>query len=163
MTEVRQGRLGLAVHAARDIRRGEKILSGWGELTAERTRHSLQVATDTHVIIDSEIQLINHSCEPNCGVLVRLDEQTLEIHALRDIEEGEELSTDYASFEYEIEYMTARCECGTPACRGQITGYRGLPPERRQALGRYIADYLRELDDSPATASLSGACRSDGD
>jgi hypothetical protein len=146
MIEVREGRLGKCVHAARDIAPGEVILTGWGPCSPVRTRHTIQVDHDLHVTIRSPIELINHSCEPNCGVLIRRGVPSLEIHALRAIRAGEELSTDYASFEDEIQYMTGPCLCGTPSCRGRITGYHDLPEHRRAALGPYIAEYLQELE-----------------
>ena len=78
----------------------------------------------------------------------------MEIHALRPIGPGEELTTDYATFESEIRHMPGACLCGSPGCRGKVTGYRGLPEARRAAFGPYIADYLREIDPVPAAASL---------
>jgi hypothetical protein len=146
MIEVRDGRLGKAVHAARANEPGELILRGWGPDVPLRTRHSLQVDHDRHVVIRGPIELINHSCDPSCGVLIRLDDEVMEIRARRPIAQGEELSTDYATFESRIEHMTEPCQCGSPLCRGQITGYWDLPGERRAAYGPYVAAYLRESE-----------------
>jgi uncharacterized protein len=146
MIEVRAGHLGQSVFATRAIEKGQVILRGWGPRVPERTRHSFQVDHDTHVVIRTPIELINHSCEPNCGVWLRKGVPVMEIHALRRIEPGEELATDYATFEYEIEHMTGDCLCGTPSCRGRITGYKDLPEELRDAYGPYIADYLEEIE-----------------
>jgi D-ala D-ala ligase C-terminus/SET domain len=58
----------------------------------------------------------NHSCEPNTAY------EGLNIIALRNIEKGEELTLDYASF-LDNEHMEPfHCRCGTPGCRGLITG-----------------------------------------
>lgn len=146
MFEVREGRLGKSVHAARRIGKGEVILTGWGQTGPVRTRHSMQVDRDLHVIIETPIQLINHSCDPNCGFLVRLEAELVEIHALRDIEAGEELNHDYAAFEDDIQFMTGPCQCMAENCRGRITGYHDLPADRREALGPYIAEYLRGIE-----------------
>lgn len=146
MIEVRDGRFGKGVYAVEPIRPGRLILRGWGERVPKRTRHSFQVDHDTHIEIRTPIELINHSCEPNCGVLVRRDERVMEIHALTAIGPGEELFTDYASFEYEIEFMGEPCRCGTASCRVEITGYRDLPGHRRARYEPYIADYLREIE-----------------
>jgi hypothetical protein len=146
MIEIRDGDLGKAVHATELIEEGRCILRGWGSRISHRSRHSMQVDHDRHVVIPGPIELINHSCDPNCGVLVRPEAESLEIYALRPIAEGEELFTDYASFEYEILHMPGRCLCGTSICRGKITGYKDLPESRKAALGRYIAGYLREMD-----------------
>jgi len=97
-----------------------------------------------HIVINSAIALLNHSCEPNCGLLIRRDEEVMELHTLRPIAAGEELTIDYATFETEIKFMDGPCECGGTSCRGRITGYSGLPAERRAVLGPYVAEYLRE-------------------
>lgn len=144
--EVRPSRFGNSVHAARALREGEVVLRGWGEQVPQRTRHSFQVDFDTHVEIRNEIEIINHSCEPNCGVLLRRGVPVMEIVALRRIEAGEELTTDYASFEYHIEFMPVPCLCGSPLCRGRVSGYRELPPSRRAEYGRFIAEYLPALE-----------------
>jgi len=156
--EVRDGRLGKEVIATRRIEAATTILQGWGRRIPQRSRHSFQVDHDTHIVISSPIGLINHSCEPNCGVLVQRGANILEIHALRTIEPGEELTTDYATFEYEIEFMNDQCQCGSPRCRGRITGYKDLPPERRREYQPYIAEYLEELERQP----LAGAGSTNG-
>lgn len=152
MIEVRDGQLGRCVHATRGIEPGDVILRGWGRRVRQRTRHSFQVDHETHIEIRNPIELINHSCDPNCGVLVRRESQVLEIHALRPIAPGEELTTDYATFEAEIRFMVGRCLCGSPHCRGKITGYKDLPPERRAAFGPYIAAYLIEIETAVSVA-----------
>ncbi|MBV8464170.1 MAG: SET domain-containing protein-lysine N-methyltransferase [Acidimicrobiales bacterium] len=149
MIEVREGRLGKGVYATQVLEPGQLILSGWGPRLPQRTRHSFQVDHDVHILIPTAIELINHSCEPNCGVLLRRGTEALEIHTLRRIEPGEELLTDYATFESEIQFMTGPCQCGAPSCRGRVTGYWDLSPERRRALGPYVAPYLRELELMP--------------
>ncbi len=145
MIEVREGPWGRSVYAARLIEKGEFILGGWGFQVPQRSRHSFQVDHDTHIVIRTPIELINHSCEPNCGVLVKREEQVLEIHALRDIQPGEELFSDYAMFEYHIQFL-GDCLCGSAHCRGQITGFKDLPNDVRDAYGPYIAEYLVEMD-----------------
>jgi hypothetical protein len=146
MIEVRDGRLGKSVLASQPIEKGEIILRGWGHRVPHRTQHSIQVDFDTHILIPSPIQMLNHSCDPNCGVLIRRETEELEIHALRDIQAGDELWIDYATFEWEIKFMTGRCLCGSSICRGSITGYKDMPRNRREAYGPFIAEYLVEMD-----------------
>lgn len=143
--EVRASRLGRGVYARRRIEAGEEVLTGWGE-QVERSIHSFQVGPDTHVRIANEIELINHSCEPNCGILLPLNATLLRVMALRAIEPGEEITTDYATHDYEIEFMPERCSCGSAHCRGRISGYRDLPPDRRAAYGPHVAEYLPLLE-----------------
>jgi len=153
MIEIREGRLGKSVHAARRIEKGEVIFRSWGHTGPVRTRHTFQIDHNTHIKINGPLELVNHSCDPNCGLLIRLDARALELHALRAIEAGEELSHDYAAFEDDIQYMTGDCLCGSSICRGRITGYHDLPADRREALGPYIAGYLRHVE---APVSVAG-------
>jgi len=61
-------------------------------------------------------RLINHSCNPNCEAWVV--GRKIEIHSLRDIEKGEELSFDYG---FDIEcYEDHLCRCGAQECVGYI-------------------------------------------
>jgi uncharacterized protein len=143
--------LGRGVYARAAIDAGEVVLTGWGP-RVPRSRHSFQIGPDEHVRIANEIELINHSCEPNCGVLLPLGAELLQVVALRRVEAGEELTTDYAMHDYEIEFMPAVCLCGSALCRGRVTGYRDLPSERRRAYGRYVAEYLPLLE-----AAVGGA------
>jgi SET domain-containing protein len=146
MIDVRADRFGLGVYARQPLAPGQVILRGWGTVIPHRTRHSIQIDFYHHVVIDSPIQLINHSCEPNCGLLIRRGIESVEVHALRPIAVGEELTWDYATTESAIDFMDGPCLCGSPSCRGRVTGYSDLSPETRRAFGPYIAEHLRELD-----------------
>src|SRR5205807_270275 len=77
---------------------------------------------DLHLVPPSPMKYLNHSCEPNCGLLIRRGVEWLEIHALRDIVAGEELTLDYETFEEEFEAMTGPCLCQSPNCRGRLRG-----------------------------------------
>ena len=55
---------------------------------------------------------VNHSCEANClggGFEFEI--------AVADIDEGEQLTDDYATFGYASELQ---CGCGAPSCRGRV-------------------------------------------
>jgi uncharacterized protein len=151
--EVHECELGKGVRSARAIEPGEVVMTAWGQEVPERTRHSIQVGREAHLLVDTDLRLINHSCDPNCGLLIRREVPTLELHALRPIGPGEALTLDYATFEDEIQFMTGPCLCGAPTCRGRITGFSGLTPERRDALRPYLAEHLLDLD---APVSLAG-------
>ena len=56
---------------------------------------------------------MNHSCNPN-ALSTGWDID----FALRDIEAGEQLTTDYASLNVETSFD---CLCGSPNCRGRIS------------------------------------------
>jgi cyanophycin synthetase len=144
--EVRDGRLGRSVFAARDIAVGETVLKTWGPQVPKRSRHTMQVDVETHVLPDGVTVLVSHSCEPSCGVLVRPTVREIEVRALRPIRAGEEITFDYATFEYEVENVAAPCLCGSAKCRGKVPGFRHLPADVKARYGEYIAEYLRVLD-----------------
>ncbi len=144
--EVRESRLGESVYAAQPFQAGDVILTGVGPITSERTKHSIQIAQDLHVDTPHPIRLLNHSCDPNCGILIRTGDPYLEIHALREIEEGEELTLDYETFETEFRALTGPCLCLSSNCRGKLRGYAYLPQKRREFFGKYVAEYLRGSD-----------------
>ena len=144
LLEVRTGRLGKSVHVTESVRKGQVLLRCWGAKSPERTRHTIQVDTDTHILAAAPLLFLNHSCEPNCGLLIRRGVKELELHALKLIEAGEELTLDYATFESEIHFMTEPCQCHTRSCRGNITGYDAMPTAVSEAYGIYIAEHLRE-------------------
>ena len=80
---VREGRLGRSVFATRDIAIGETVLKGWGGQIPRRSPHTMQVDVDTHIVPDGVMVLVNHSCDPTCGVLIRPAQREIEVRALR--------------------------------------------------------------------------------
>jgi cyanophycin synthetase len=144
--EVRNGRLGRTVCAARAIAQGETILKTWGPQQPKRSRYTMQVETDVHILPDGVTVLLNHSCAPNCGVIIRTGVKQIEVRALRPIAAGEELVVDYDTFEYEVEHMKGPCLCGATTCRGRVAGYKHLAADVKVRYGEFIADYLRILD-----------------
>jgi uncharacterized protein len=129
---------GTGTYAKAPIRRDE-VVEIWGEYsngdrTVEYTSDTAKADaaerqgkavmrwdTDLYSIEDKgadEGYFINHSCDSN---LWFWDAFTVE--ARRDIEPGEELTLDYALFEWEDEYVAITdCRCGSAMCRGTITG-----------------------------------------
>lgn len=58
-------------------------------------------------------RFVNHSCDANSlggGFQFEI--------AVRDIDVGEQLTDDYATFGYAFEFD---CQCGSPYCRGRVT------------------------------------------
>jgi SET domain-containing protein len=132
----KSGMHGKGVFAAQPITKGTRILEYIGEKIspAEATRRIAQGNAyifffDARSDIDGKTpkntaRYINHSCEPNCETDL-LDGQ-IWILALRDIQDGEELSYDYG---YELAgYAQRPCTCGAKTCCGYILAqeYWGL-------------------------------------
>ena len=92
---------------------------------------------------------INHSCEPNCELSGHVV-----LVARRDIAAGEELSYDYATTDGS-DYDEFECACGTPSCRGKISGHDWMLPELqlryRGSFSPYLARRIAALVDVGAT------------
>jgi hypothetical protein len=103
---------------------------------------ALQIDDDFYIaprrpeeVLDMSV-MINHSCDPNVG----FRGQVVYV-AMRDIAAGEELSHDYAmerSDDYSLD-----CHCGSPLCRGKVTGNDWKLPELQTRYGEYFSIYLQ--------------------
>jgi hypothetical protein len=117
-------------------------------LPLELQNSDVQITDDLHLVAltdeeyESVMLFLNHSCEPNVGfggnsVLI----------AMRDIDAGEELTTDYALFDDFDGSM--ECRCGRLLCRGQIDGQdwrrNDLQERYRGYFSWYLARRIREL------------------
>jgi uncharacterized protein len=149
---VRRSKLqGKGAFARRDVAEGERIIEYTGALITNdeadagcddegmRRHHTFLFGVDDEYTIDgarggNEARFINHSCDPNCeSVTIR---RHVYIHALRDIEAGEELTYDYwytTDESYTIEDLRRiyPCRCKAPTCRGTLA----RPPRRRRKAG----------------------------
>lgn len=73
--------------------------------------------------------LVNHSCNPNCGLFQRGGDTFL--WTIRPIAADEELSFDYSTSMMD-EPWSMDCACGEAACRGVIGNSLDLPIETLQ-------------------------------
>jgi len=78
---------------------------------------------------------VNHSCDPNL----------LHDVAWRNIEAGEEITTDYAYGEASPHYLLEPCRCGSSLCRGRVTGKDWRLPELQQRYHGYFTAYIERL------------------
>ena len=94
---------------------------------ADGPHHTFLFAIDDEVVVDAGVngnaaRWLNHSCAPNCDVVV--DGRRLWIETIHDIEPGEELVYDYAYVLEERHTPAAKkkypCHCGAITCRGTI-------------------------------------------
>ncbi|HXX68621.1 MAG TPA: SET domain-containing protein-lysine N-methyltransferase [Polyangiaceae bacterium] len=153
---VRRSRIqGRGVFATRSIAAGERIVEYLGaRLTHEEAdaecpddeasvrHHTFLFAVDDHMVIDggrngNDARFINHSCEPNCEVVI--NRQRVFIHALRDIRTGEELLYDYwyltdESYTLSDLRRIYPCRCGSESCRGTLA--RPLRGQKKRARSR---------------------------
>ncbi len=144
--ELRDAGMGDGVFATRDFAPGETVMVCVAAAPAAcNDVHANQVSATDWVHEQGLAPMINHSCDPNCGVR-RVDGGDFELRARRPIAAGEEITFDYAMRNHVVEHVPQACLCGTAACRGTITGWRDLPADRKAAYGDLVAPYLLELD-----------------
>jgi SET domain-containing protein len=92
------------------------------ELPDPLPNSEVQIADGLHLVAVSPEEyepvmlFINHSCEPNVGLA-----GNVVVIAMREVNAGEELTTDYALFDDYDGQMT--CHCKTASCRRVIDGH----------------------------------------
>ena len=123
---------GLGVFATAPIKARHAIGRVVGKIKDSVYRSSYCIAYGDDKILEPNhpYKYLNHSCDPNCELIewtlvdqskyteLEPSEPLLELwlHALRDIERGDELTIDYG-----WDWQSAiRCLCGSPNCRGWI-------------------------------------------
>ena len=79
----------------------------------------------------------NHSCTPNLGLSGQIG-----LIAMRAIDVGEEVCLDYAMCDGS-DYDEFDCSCGSPNCRGRITGQDWKIPELWERYEGYFSPYLQ--------------------
>ena len=62
--------------------------------------------------------------------------------AMRDVEPGEELTTDYALFDSSADEM--ECRCGAEQCRGVVKGQDWQLPELQDRYRGHFSTYLAD-------------------
>ncbi len=126
---VRSATHGRGVFTEEPIPAGARIIRFSGpflryEQTSAST-YALQIGPDLYIGASGGLDdYVNHSCEPNAGL--RIDGTTVDLHAVRDIEAGEEIFFDYSTTLDEDDF-TMSCKCGAPSCRGTIGDGKYLP------------------------------------
>lgn len=129
---------GLGAFAIQRIPAGTRLIEYAGErLTPQQAderypdnddrHHTFLFAIDDDIVVDAAVngndaRFLNHSCDPNCDVVI--DDKRLWIETLRDVDRGEELVYDYAFVLPERHTPAAKrrypCSCGAINCRGTI-------------------------------------------
>jgi hypothetical protein len=140
---IRESEKGKAVFAGTDFRKGEPVCEFTGPTcTMEEYKKLYDPGNNHYLQIDEDLfmgpsgnadDLINHSCNPNGGLVYR-DRKVMFV-AIRDIARGEELSFDYSTTMDE-DCWEMECLCGDPACRGRVRDFKHLPADLKD---KYLA------------------------
>ena len=137
-------RCGKGVFAIADIRKGEVIAAFDGAIyeesfepwTDDLRQHVMQFGPKCWRDSDGIARLINHSCEPNCGI-----KKLFQVVAMRAIAKGEEITWDYEMTE-RSSWWRMRCRCGAAGCRKVIGSYSRMPAGVRRKYRGYISAWL---------------------
>jgi len=153
-TEVRESKIhGRGLFATADIAEGEVVaVKGGHIISREQLRGQvtprlgpveIQIGDDLFITPvtqgqrDGSMLYSNHSCNANLGMRGEIT-----FVALRDIRAGEELTHDWATTD-DDDY-SLQCKCGSPQCRGTLTGKDWQRPELQERYAGYFSAYLAE-------------------
>jgi SET domain-containing protein len=100
---IREGTVVWQSHPAVDIRLTEEQIAGLAESCREQIRKYSyrEKHTGLYVLCGDDARFFNHSARPNCIDVFRGEGEDLTL-ATRDIEEGEEMTCDYALFDLDL-------------------------------------------------------------
>lgn len=128
-----------ALFALRSYQPGEVITDfSAGTISAEPTYLTVQVGVRKHITLQPEfLQYINHSCEPN----VFFDTTTMELVALKEVQQQEEMTFFYPSTEWKMT-QSFNCYCTSTGCIGEVRGAAFLS---REAQSTYrFTDFIQQ-------------------
>ena len=138
---------GQGVFAAASIKKGEEVAAFDGRILGWRSKvwdsnpndiinHAIQIAERKWRDSAGIARVLNHSCEPNCGI-----KDLFTLVAMRDIEAGEELTWDYEMTE-DHPWWRMDCRCRTKSCRKVIGAHGNMPVATRKKYDGYISKWL---------------------
>jgi hypothetical protein len=137
---------GDGVFATKPFKIGDTVMTGGIDKVVDgNNAHASQIGENQFVLHAGLISLVNHSCDPNCGVRVN-ETGANDFVARKTISANEEITFDYAMRNYTIDHFPKMCMCGSNMCRGAITGWKDLPFEKKQEYAGLVAPYLIALD-----------------
>lgn len=145
--EVREtSKYGRGVFAKEDIKKDEFIASFDGDIYEYDSPlwndyledHTMQFEERKWRDSKGIAHIINHSCEPNCGI-----KELFNVVAMRDIKSDEEITWDYSMTERNKESdWRMKCFCGSKNCRGEIGSYDELPNDVKNKYAGYVSEWL---------------------
>jgi len=137
---------GRSLIANRYFKKGEIVLPLKGIIRkcSESTPDAVQIDDDK--FIDSDYRYvedhINHSCDPS----VKIDFNSMNFVALKDIKKGEEISYNYLTTEYDLvrDGLDFDCNCASKNCLKKIKGFKFLTKTQKLKLKPLLSPFLRK-------------------
>jgi uncharacterized protein len=142
------GAKGMGIFARQPIPAGTTVVGFGGhvvdraeldDLDHETRVHALQIDDDLFIASAppfDDADYVNHSCEPNCGIV-----GSVLLVTMRDVAAGEELCFDYAMTDTD-DYDEFECWCGMPRCRRVVSGADWKDPELRDRYRGWYSTYV---------------------
>jgi uncharacterized protein len=128
--------------------KGGHVLSRaqWAELEPTLGSAEIQITEDLFIAPvgadhrNGSMLYTNHSCDPNLAI-----QGQIVLVAMRDIAPGEELTIDWATTD-DLDYVMD-CHCGSPRCRGTVTGKDWMKRELQDRYAGWFCWFLqRKID-----------------
>lgn len=131
--------------------KGGHVLTGaeWAALEPAMASAEIQISEDlflapvTPAEREGGMLYTNHSCDPNLAI-----QGQIVLVAMRDVAPGEELTIDWATTDDGDHVL--QCRCGSPRCRGTVTGKDWTKPELQAKYRGWFCWFLqRKIDGVP--------------
>ncbi|KAK0706469.1 hypothetical protein B0T26DRAFT_655150 [Lasiosphaeria miniovina] len=113
----------------------------------EATYATVQYGIKKHLNLNSDLLYINHSCEPS--LIFDMANRAI-IAGPKGLQPGDELTFFYPSTEWTMA-QPFDCLCGTPTCRGRISGADDMTDAQLQGL--WLNRHIRQLVAAKKSAS----------
>ncbi|KAG0601609.1 hypothetical protein M758_11G125600 [Ceratodon purpureus] len=163
------------VRATRDIHVGTVLGIFDGIIQPKCARYTICLSDNVHVMNQTPLVLINHSCSPNTALkwpappphesrnfsslaaLARAHPEQVfpRVVAIAPISKGEEVTWNYLSSEWELS-CPFECQCGSrrDLCVGKVLGAKHLTSAQKTRMSPYMAPHILKK---------MAACESDTD
>ncbi len=137
---IKKTRNGYGIFAEKDFLKGADVFEIKGKLMTldegeeidEKIRdNAFRFSKDEYISPQGEIgDFLNHSCNPNSGIVKRGDK--LWLIAIRNIRQGEEITLDYSTITADDDIWEMNCNCGEKECRSIIKNFETLSEELKE-------------------------------
>jgi uncharacterized protein len=125
--------------------KGGYILNKQARTTLEKSLGSAEIQITEDLFIapveagqrEGSMVCTNHSCDPNIAI-----QGQIVFVAMKNISSGEELTHDWATTD-DLDYAI-KCTCGSPNCRGTITGKDWMRKELQKKYKGWFSWFLQQ-------------------